>query len=92
MHTYKTIKEEIFCDVEYYYQVIRKNIKFFRLSQNLTQQELADLSGLSRGYICDIENIKRNKHISISTLIKISCALNQEIKELFNDKYIKTYF
>lgn len=77
------IKEEIYCDEEFYYKKIRENVRFFRVSQKLTQQELADLCGLSRGYICDIENDRKNKHFSINTLIKISCALNKDVKSFF---------
>ena len=51
------IKEAIyFHDDKYYYEIIRENIKKFRLEHKLTQQDLADLSGVSRQYICDIEN------------------------------------
>ena len=71
-------------DDEYYYKIIRKNIKLFRKESCLTQQDLADITGLSREYICDIENEKRNKHLTISVLGRISEALNQDIKNFFN--------
>ena len=83
MRRYKIIKEEIYCDEDFFYQIIRNNIRNFRIEERLTQQELADLCGLSRGYICDIENDKKNKHFSINTLIKISCALNKDIRNFF---------
>ena len=35
---------------EYYYDIIRKNIKKYRREKNLTQQDLADLAGISRLY------------------------------------------
>lgn len=44
---------------EYYYSIIRKNIKKYRLEKNYTQQDLADMTDLSREYICDIENEKK---------------------------------
>lgn len=47
-------------DNEYYYSIIRKNIKRIRLEKNLTQQDLADMTDISREYICDIENESRN--------------------------------
>lgn len=47
---------------EYYYTIIRNNIKKYRKERNLTQQDLADLTGVSRQYITDIENENRNKH------------------------------
>lgn len=74
---------------EYYYEIIRENIKKFRLKHNLTQQDLADLTGLSRQYICDIENKNRNKHLTIAILGRISDALNIPITEFFIDNKIK---
>lgn len=70
-------------DNEYYYSIIRKNIKKYRLEKNLTQQDLADMTDISREYICDIENERRNKHITISLLGRISEALNVEIINFF---------
>ena len=70
-------------DDEYYYSIIRKNVRKFRLEKNLTQQELADMTELSREYICDNENEKRNKHLTIAVLGRIAEALNVEISKFF---------
>lgn len=72
-------------DDEYYYIIIRRNIKKYRLAKKLTQQNLADMIEMSREYICDIENDSRNKHPTISVLGKIADALNIDIKDLFED-------
>lgn len=72
-------------DDEYYYTIIRRNIRKFRLEQNLTQQDLADMTELSREYICDIENEHRCKHLTIAVLGRISEALNIDIREFFVD-------
>ena len=81
---YKEIKCKSYIhDDEHYYKIIRKNIKQFRLNKNLTQQDLADMTELSRQYICDIENEKRNKHLTIATLGKIAESLNVEIENFF---------
>ena len=77
------IKDQLYCDDEQYYKIIAKNIKKIRNSKKLTQQDLADLTGLSRCYICDIENIKRNKHLTITVLTRISFALEINIVNLF---------
>ena len=78
------IKEALyFHDDEYYYEIVRTNIKKYRLKNNLTQQDLADLSGVSRQYICDIENKNRNKHITIAILGRVADALNINIIAFF---------
>lgn len=78
------IKEALyFHDDEYYYEIVRANIKKFRLEHKLTQQDLADISGVSRQYICDIENKNRNKHITIAILGRVAGALDINIIEFF---------
>lgn len=72
-------------DDEYYYIIIRRNIKKYRLAKKLTQQNLADMIEMSREYICDIENDSRNKHPTISVLGRIADALNIDIRDLFED-------
>lgn len=67
------MKEKIYQhDDEYYYNIIRKNIRKFRISKGLTQQDLADMTDISRQYICDLENDNRYKHITISCLGRIA--------------------
>lgn len=68
---------------EYYYTIIRKNIKRFRRQKKLTQQNLADMTGMSREYICDVENERRNKHLTIAVLGRIADAMKIEIAEFF---------
>lgn len=72
-------------DDEYYYSIIRKNVKKYRLEQKLTQQNLADMTEMSREYICDIENESRNKHLTISVLGRIAEALKVDIKLFFEE-------
>lgn len=68
---------------EYYYDLIRNNMKEFRRQYNLTQQQLADLAGISRQYICDVESKNRNKHVTIAILGRIADALDLDITEFF---------
>ena len=78
------IKEKTYIhNDEYYYQIIRKNIKRYRLEKGLTQQDLADMTDLSREYICDIENESRNKHLTIAVLGRIADAMNIHIVNFF---------
>ncbi|MBQ3271207.1 helix-turn-helix transcriptional regulator [Candidatus Saccharibacteria bacterium] len=72
-------------DDEYYYEIIRRNMRKYRNQHNLTQQQLADLTDMSREYICDIENTSRNKHVSIAVLGRIAEVLNMPIGDFFID-------
>ena len=67
----------------YYYDIIRDNIKKYRKEKKLTQQDLADLAGISRQYVTDIENENRNKHITIAILGRIADAMNVNIELFF---------
>lgn len=49
------------------------NVKKYRLQQNLSQEKLAELSGLHRIYISSVEREQRN--ISIDNISKIATAL-----------------
>ena len=68
---------------EYYYSMIRKNIRINRIQKKLTQQELADMTEMSREYICDLENERRNKHLTIAALGRIANALEVDITKFF---------
>ena len=69
---------------DYYYNVIRKNIKKFRKEKKYTQQELADKADLSVDYICEIESLTKNKSFSIVTLGRIADVLEIDIRDFFN--------
>jgi len=56
---------------------IAKNIKKIRLESDMSQEKLAKLSGLTKGYISKIE--KSDKAPPLSTLSKIANALNVDI-------------
>ena len=72
-------------DDEYYYKRLRKNIRYYRKIKELTQQELADITELTREYICDIENEKRNKHPSVAVIGRVADALEIDIMMLFKE-------
>lgn len=63
------------------YRTISNNIKRFRQTAGLTQQELADKATISISYLTKIEAESCNKSLSISTLNQIANALNIEITE-----------
>ena len=69
----------------YYFNVIRENIKKYRKEKKLTQQQLADKSGLTMNYISKIESKKMQRGFTIVSLTRIADALEIDIKKLFND-------
>lgn len=66
------------------YKNLGKNIKYLREKAGLTQEKLAEKSGISLDYLGKIE-VNINKP-GLKTLIKISKALNIHIKTLFDFK------
>ena len=66
-------------------QMVRRNIRKYRKLKKLTMQELADLSGLSHGYVRDLESFGIEKTPLLETIGKIADALEIDIKQLFDD-------
>ncbi len=58
-------------------KVISQNIKRIRLERQLSVEQLAKMSGLTKGYMSKIENSP--KAPPFSTLIKIASALNTDV-------------
>ena len=56
--------------------IFATNVKRYRLERNLSQEKLAELSGLHRTYISSIERELRN--ISIDNVENIASALDVE--------------
>lgn len=67
--------------------IFAENVKHYRLEQNLSQEKLAEMSGLHRTYISAVERQQRN--ISIDNIEAISSALNIEAYKLFIEKAVK---
>ncbi len=63
--------------------IFATNIKKYRIAQSLSQEKLAELSGLHRTYISALERERRN--ISIENIENIAAALNVEPYLLFMD-------
>ena len=55
-----------------------------RLKKHLTQEQLAELVGLSVSYVCEIENGRKNP--SLKTLKKISSVLNIPLSSVFSEE------
>lgn len=67
------------------YDTVRMNIKKYRKLAGMTQQELADASGFSHGYIREIESMKMGSTFSLDAVEKIANALNIHFKLLFEE-------
>ena len=61
--------------------ILKNNIKKTRKEKNLTQQNLADLIGVSRNTICSIENGQFNPTAKLALILCI--ALDKNFEELF---------
>ena len=67
------------------YDTVRKNIKKYRMAKGMTQQELADASDFSHGYIREIESMKMASTFSLDAVEKIANALDIHFKLLFEE-------
>lgn len=65
------------------YQIIANNIKKERKKKNITQKELAKLTGYSYAYIRRIEAPNCSKNFSILTIYNICKSLNIDMGSLF---------
>lgn len=81
-------------DDRYIYNVVSKNIKYFRLHNNsrysiygrMTQEKLAELCDLSHSLIGNIESQKVQQSFSIAVLYRISKVLDVPIEEFFIER------
>ncbi len=55
-------------------KVFGTNLRYYRTKLNLSQEKIAELSGLHRTYISSVERFQRN--ISIENIQRIATALN----------------
>lgn len=72
-------------DSETFYDVIRKNIKKYRVQRGMTAAQLAEKAGLGHDYLRQIESEKDRHHVSLISLYKISMALNISMDTLIAD-------
>ncbi|QTA90400.1 helix-turn-helix domain-containing protein [Desulfonema magnum] len=63
-------------------ETIAKRIRSLRLEQNWTLEKLAEVTGLSKSYLSQIEN--HEKIPTISTLTKIAYALGENVQSFWN--------
>lgn len=63
--------------------VFGKNVKKYRKEKHLSQEKLAEMSGLHRTYISAIECYRRS--ISLENIQRIADALGIEVYRLFKE-------
>lgn len=68
------------------YDVIARNIKFYRKSKNMTQAQLAEKTEYSHEFIRRIEAPNSKKNFSIDAVSNIADALGINIELLFERK------
>ena len=59
------------------------NIAYYRKKKGYTQEQLAELIGISRTHMSNIEAPKGNKSLSLDVLFKIADALDVQVEKLF---------
>lgn len=77
----KVMKEIDFCK-------IGKKLKELRISQNLTQEYVANIADVNTSHISNIEN--NRVKISLPTLVHVCNALNTTIDYILADEYTDT--
>jgi transcriptional regulator with XRE-family HTH domain len=96
------IKSKSSLESKYGKMTLARFIKAYRLTEDLTQLELGQMLGWSKGNICDIENGRRTigteraKILSHVTGIPLDyileIILNQELQEAGIKKFVKVEF
>ena len=63
-----------------------KNVKIERIKKDLTQEQLAEIMGVSQNYVANIECGKAN--MSLAKVLELASFLNVDIEKLliFNEK------
>lgn len=61
--------------------IFGRNVRKYRNKVGFSQEKLAEMCGLHRTYISDIERFKRS--ISLENIQKIALALDIEVYKLF---------
>lgn len=66
-----------------YRKIFARKLREQRLLKGISQEELADLSGLHRTYVGSVERGERN--VSIDNMGRLACALGIQLKELLTE-------
>ena len=72
-------------DNDYFYYIVRTNIKKYRLKANMTTQQLADKSEFTHQFLRDLESLKLVRRPRLDTIGRIANALDVDIRQLFDE-------
>ena len=64
-------------------ELLAFNLRVLRAERGLTKEELANLACIDRGYVGQIESMKRE--VSIKIIDRLACALEVSVARLFED-------
>lgn len=73
-------------ELSHQYSIFSDNVKYYRKQSQLTQEQLAELADLSISYVKQIESNNEYKNISLTTILKISKALDIGVTTLFYNR------
>ena len=72
-------------------KVFGANLRRYRQQKGLSQERLAEMCGLHRTYISDLERFQRNVSLTNIALFKISADLTPEYQILYSRNDIHHY-
>jgi len=68
-------------------EILAENVRLYRNINGLSQEQLAEISGLHRTYIGSVERKERN--VTLNTLICLAKALNTSVPNLLTKQELK---
>ncbi|MDD6442606.1 MAG: helix-turn-helix transcriptional regulator [bacterium] len=80
MHEHREALDE---EIEKIKRILSGNIKHYRKIKRISQQSLANICGLHRTYISDLENAKCNPTLSV--LMVIADCLDVSLEDLLKE-------
>lgn len=68
------------------YEILRRNIIYYRKQKNLTQKELADKMDIDYGFLRKVESKKVKKNLSLDNVMKVAEVLEVDLPKFFEKR------
>ena len=68
------------------YEILRRNIIYYRKQKNLTQKELADKMDIDYGFLRKVESKKVKKNLSLDNVMKAAEVLEVDLPKFFEKR------